>query len=107
LTGYKISANEPIDLRFLEINGREIDLEDGRKDLAKGSVLTTYQLGNSKDSLVVVFKTKNGLKPKLQVLEFSHDLQDNPWIKLKERDSISMPTPFVLNDAILVKKNLE
>ncbi len=107
LTGYKISANEPIDLRFLEINGREIDLEGGSKDLAKGSVLTTYQLGNSKDSLVVVFKTKNGLKPKLQVLEFSHDLQDNPWIKLKERDSISMPTPFVLNDAILVKKNLE
>ncbi len=107
LTGYKISANESTNLGFLEINGREIELEGGGKKLVKGSVLTNYQLGNSQDSLVVVFKTKNGLKPKLQILEFSNDLQDNPWIKLKERDSISMPTPFVLNDAILVKKNIE
>jgi hypothetical protein len=107
LTGYKISVNESIDLNFLKINGRIINVIDGEKKLQKGAVLTQYQLGNSRDSLVIQFKTKNGSKPKLQVLEFSHDLQSNPWIKLKERDSISMPTPFVLNDAILVKKNIQ
>jgi hypothetical protein len=45
----------------------------------------------------------------MEIFETSYDLYKNKAIKAVKdhmhlRDSVTMPTPFVLNDAVLVKK---
>lgn len=66
--------------------------------------LLTYHAANA-DTLIINFTTKN-TPPEIVLYESSYDLLDNPDLKVKHRDKTKMPKPFVLNDAVILKKTL-
>ena len=43
----------------------------------------------------------------MELLESSFDLMTNPLFDIKKRENWMMPTPFVLNDAVLIKEKIK
>jgi hypothetical protein len=43
----------------------------------------------------------------MQLLESSFDLMQNPLFEMTPRASWMMPTPFVLNDAVVIKERIK
>lgn len=68
--------------------------------------LLTYHVANS-DTLIINFTTSEQAPPEIVLYESSYDLLENPDLKVKKRDKSKMPKPFVLNDAVIVKKTLK
>jgi hypothetical protein len=66
--------------------------------------LTHYITDNSTTELTL--KVAPGPAIELTLLEASHDLLTNPLFKIDERPDNQIPKPFVLNDAILVRKTI-
>lgn len=67
--------------------------------------LLTYYVSES-DSLEVSYETTINYNPTFTILEYSFDLSDNPWVKIKKRPEVMMPKPFVFNDAIIIKQRI-
>lgn len=67
--------------------------------------LFTYHVAN-RDTLIIHFSTQEQEAPEILLYESSYDLLDHPDLKVKKRDKTKIPKPFVLNDAIIVKKTL-
>jgi len=43
----------------------------------------------------------------MDLMESSFDLMTNPLFKISKRASWMMPTPFVLNDAVVIKQKIK
>jgi hypothetical protein len=43
----------------------------------------------------------------LDLMESSFDLMNNPLFKMAKRADWMMPTPFVLNDAVIIKEKIK
>ena len=43
----------------------------------------------------------------MDLIESSFDLMTNPLLKVKPRSNWMMPTPFVLNDAVLIQQKIK
>ncbi|WP_121344937.1 M20/M25/M40 family metallo-hydrolase [Gillisia mitskevichiae] len=67
--------------------------------------LLTYHAANT-DTLLINFTTRDKVAPEIVLYESSYDLLDNPDLKVKKRDKTKMPKPFVLNDAVILKKTI-
>jgi len=67
--------------------------------------LLTYHAANA-DTLQINFTTKEVAPPEIVLYESSYDLLDNPDLKVRKRDKAKMPKPFVLNDAVILKKTI-
>ena len=67
--------------------------------------LLTYHAASA-DTLIINFKTKENTAPEIMLYESSYDLLDNADLKVKKRDKTKMPKPFVLNDAVILKKTI-
>ncbi len=63
-----------------------------------------YVVGNL--PLELEFSTPDKQKLDLDLVESSFDLLANPLIKMVPRKSGMIPTPFVLNDAIIIKQKI-
>lgn len=67
-------------------------------------LLTYYAVNN--DTLRLNFSLKQGIQPEITLFETSHDLLENPKLKVAPRTEEMIPRPFVLNDAVVVKKRI-
>ena len=94
-----------------EVNGLTADwylAKDNNYNVFKSrwsNRLLTYHAANG-DSLIINFTTKNKVAPEIVLFESSYDLLKNEALKVKPRDNKKMPKPFVLNDAVIVKKTI-
>jgi hypothetical protein len=43
----------------------------------------------------------------MELLESSFDLMTNPIFNMQKRENWMMPTPFVLNDAVVIRKQIK
>jgi len=59
------------------------------------------------DPLVLEFNINAAAIFDMQLLESSFDLMQNPLFKMNQRADWMMPTPFVLNDAVAIKKTIK
>ncbi len=71
-----------------------------------GNRLLTYHAANA-DTLLINFTTKENAAPEIVLYESSYDLLDNADLKVQKRDKTKMPKPFVLNDAVIIKKTIK
>jgi hypothetical protein len=81
--------------------------EQGRATLSgrKGSRLFTHFItDNDSTELSLRIATDEALE--LTLLEASNDLLSHPLFEVPARPADQIPKPFVLNDAILVKKTI-
>jgi hypothetical protein len=65
--------------------------------------LLTYYAAN-RDTLRLEFVIDPEKLPEFTIYEASNDLLKNPDLKVQAREKTMIPRPFVLNDAVIVKK---
>lgn len=100
---YDIFANEKMDLYNIRANGVSHLEQKGKIYEREGKRLLSYYVVDN-EPLVLEFNINAGTVLDMQLLESSFDLMQNPSFTMKKRADWMMPTPFVLTDAIAVKK---
>ena len=94
--------------KSLSFNGQRFPLNSSLKNTAqkiKSKELVRYYVSD-KDSLVVSYKVSKNQKVSFTVLEYSYDLLNHPQFKINKRADYMMPKPFIVTDAIIIKKEL-
>jgi hypothetical protein len=72
----------------------------------KGTIMNFYR--TSKDEIIEIeFMVDKNQVMDIDILEAKYDLFTNPQFKITPRTDLMMPTPFVLNDATVIKTNLK
>ncbi|MBD0725406.1 peptidase M28 [Flavobacterium sp. L1I52] len=102
---YDIFANEKMDLYNIKANGVSHLEQKGKIYEREGKRLLSYYVVNN-DPLVLEFNINAATVMDMTLLESSFDLLQNPMFHLRKRADWMMPTPFVLNDAIAIKKTI-
>ncbi|WP_298417331.1 M28 family peptidase [uncultured Kordia sp.] len=85
----------------LSINGLTVEKLNNR-----WRRLASYYVSDN-EPLEMSFTVTPNTKPELILYEASFDLMTNPLFSVPERAKNMMPRPFVLNDAVLVKKTIK
>lgn len=92
--------------KTLAFNGKAMDLSNSTDSYrgTKNTALVTYHMSKG-DSLHVAYSIEKNEKIRFQVMEYSYDLMENPEFKVIKRPDYTMPKPFVVTDAIAVKRS--
>lgn len=72
----------------------------------KGNNVVRYYVVDN-EPLLLEFYTKSNQNLNMEILESSFDLIENPVFKIPKRASWMIPTPFVLNDAVVIQQKLK
>ncbi len=94
--------------KSLSFNGQIFPLNNNLTNTAqkiKSKELVRYYVSD-KDSLVVSYEVSKNQKVSFTVLEYSYDLLNHPQFIINKRADYMMPKPFIVTDAIIVKKEL-
>jgi hypothetical protein len=99
---------EEVNFKSLSFNGQFFPLHNNLTNAAqkiKSKELVRYYVSD-KDSLVVSYEVSKNQKVSFTVLEYSYDLLNHPQFTINKRADYMMPKPFIVTDAIIVKKEL-
>ena len=105
-------TEEIVDFENFKVNGLEADgmapgenpLHVFKKRWAK-RLLSYYPVG--RDTLKLEFEVSNEKLPEIILYEASHDLLENADLGIVPREKGMIPRPFVLNDAVVIKKTIK
>ena len=89
----------------LKTNGASALDQQGSKYLRQDRAVLRYYIVNN-EPLELEFAIPKKTALGMSLMESSFDLMSNPLFDMEKRKSWMMPTPFVLNDAIIVKKKI-
>jgi hypothetical protein len=102
---YDIFVNGAVQINNLRANGvTAINFKSNISGKSNRKLLTYYVLDNLPLDLEFSINEKDKLD--LDLMESSFDLMTNSQFKLTLRKSWMIPTPFVLNDAIIIKEKI-
>ena len=90
------------------INGLEIEKKDGEQTVFNARVknrLFSYMVTESK-AIELNFTVPAAQKTTFEVFEVSFDLVGNNFFDIPKRQKTMIPKPFVLNDAIIIRKTI-
>ena len=99
---------EEANFKSLSFNGQFFPLNNNLTNAAqkiKSKELVRYYVSD-KDSLVVSYEVSKNQKVSFTVLEYSYDLLNHPEFTINKRADYMMPKPFIVTDAVIVKKEL-
>ena len=103
---YDVFANEDLDIQNFKANGLSLLGQKGSKYERKGKKLLSYYVVNQLP-LEIEFNVTASSVLDLDVMESSFDLLNNPLFSITKRANWMMPTPFVLNDAVIIKEKIK
>ncbi len=103
---YDIFANEKMDFYHFKANGVETIGQNGAIYERKGKKILSYYVVNN-EPLEMQFSLNISTLIDMELLESSFDLLSNPLFNMAKRTPWMMPTPFVLNDAVVVKQRIK
>jgi hypothetical protein len=104
---FYIKSQDSLRIKSITFNGEPFPLPKGKQELVwgKNETVLSYYLAQGVDSLhMEVSLDKAYDKPRFDLYEISTDLPDNPLFSLQPRTEEMMPKPFIVNDAIILKK---
>src|SRR5690554_3167066 len=98
-------STEDVSFHSLEFNGKKASVGDSTKLYrgTKNSALIRYYVSNN-DSLKVKLTAEKDSPISFRVMEYSFDLMTNPLFNIEKRPDYMMPKPFVITEAIAVKR---
>ncbi len=98
----------PFDFEAMKINGIPYDkkLNSGETIYHAEGTLLTYYLAQGVNELKVEIITSKGVKPQLELYDISLDLMRNKAFDIHPRTDDMMPKPFVINNAVVLKKKV-
>ncbi|GGA67333.1 aminopeptidase [Flavobacterium palustre] len=102
---YDIFANEKMDIYNIKTNGVSHLEQNGKIFKREGKKLLSYYVVDN-EPLLLEFNINVATVFDMKLLESSFDLMQNPLFNMKKRADWMMPTPFVLNDAVAIKKTI-
>ncbi|WP_029271160.1 M28 family peptidase [Flavobacterium sp. KJJ] len=103
---YDIFANPKMTFFNFKANGVSTSGEKGNRLEREGmKILCYYVVGN--EPLVLDFYINKSSVFDMDLIESSFDLMTNPLFQIKPRSDWMMPTPFVLNDAVLIHQKIK
>jgi len=105
----ELKSNTKLQFKSFSLNGQAFTKQKGEKyvlNTKKGKHLLSYYFTKPDETLTLEFTLEKGEKPDITMYLASYDLFTNPNFNVTPRTEIMMPTPFVLNDAIVIKKHL-
>jgi hypothetical protein len=96
-----------VEFQSLSFNGKEMPVATISKDYrgTKNRALINYYVSRG-DSLKVEFSVKKEASVSFKILEYSFDLLANSSFQIAERPDYTMPKPFVITDAIAIKRTI-
>ena len=101
-----VFASEKLKIHHLKANGiKNINQEGSFYKRKKSNVLNYYPINNK--PLTLSFQIHKDDKLDMDVMISSFDLLENPQFSIPKRPDSFIPMPFVLTDAIIVKKKLQ
>ena len=103
---YDIFANEKITFYNFKANGAKQLEQKGSKMNRNGKKIVSYYVVNN-EPLEMQFVIDKTAVFDMSLLESSFDLMYNPLFDMTPRASWMMPTPFVLNDAVVIKERIK
>ena len=98
---YDIFANEKMTLHNFKANGSKLIGQKGSLYKRNGKKILSYYVVDNLP-LELEFSIPKGQKLDMQLMESSFDLVSNPLFKIEKRKEWMIPTPFVLNDAVVI-----
>ncbi|MDI1254605.1 MAG: M28 family peptidase [Flavobacterium sp.] len=103
---YDIFANMKMNLLHFRANGVSTLGEKTSKYIRKDrKILTYYVVDNA--PLEMQFSIEKNTNLEMSLMESSFDLLENPEFSIAHRAAWMMPTPFVLNDAVVLKEKIK
>ncbi|RZJ54518.1 MAG: M28 family peptidase [Flavobacterium sp.] len=103
---YDIYANPKMTFYNFKANGVETSgQKSNRLERDDIKILCYYVVGN--EPLVLDFYINKSSIFDMDLIESSFDLMTNPLLNVKPRSEWMMPTPFVLNDAVLIQQKIK
>ncbi len=98
-------STEDVSFHSLAFNSKEAQVGSSGKMYrgTKNAALVRYYVSNN-DSLKVKFTVEKDIPVSFRVMEYSFDLMTNPLFKIEKRPDYMMPKPFVITEAIAVKR---
>lgn len=103
---YDVFANENLVIQNFKANGLSLLGQKGSKYERKGTKLLSYYVVDQLP-LEIEFSVAVNSVLDLDLMESSFDLMNNPLFQMAKRADWMMPTPFVLNDAVIVKQKIK
>jgi hypothetical protein len=103
---YDIFADEIMTFYNFKANGVTTLGQEGTELERKGKKLLSYYVVNN-EPLVLQFTINRATVLNMDVMESSFDLMVNPLFAMTQREDWMMPTPFVLNDAIVITQKIK
>ena len=101
-------VNDGVVFDFIEFNGQSIPLMKSFSKMPskiKSKELLRYYVSDA-DSLQVNYTVSKDTPVSFTILEYSYDLLENPLFSMDSRAEDMMPKPFVVTDAVVVKKTI-
>ena len=106
VTRYDIYANPKMTFYNFKANGVATSGEKGnRLQRVDSKILCYYVVGN--EPLEMEFYINKSTVFDMDLIESSFDLLSNPLLNVKPRENWMMPTPFVLNDAVMIQQKIK
>jgi hypothetical protein len=102
---YDIFAAEIMRFFNFKANGVSTLGQEGTELERNGKKLLSYYVVNN-EPLVLQFIINKSTILDMDVMESSFDLMVNPLFSMTPRESWMMPTPFVLNDAVIITQKI-
>lgn len=103
---YDIFANEKMAIHNFKANGVTTLGQKNSLYQRKGKkILSYYVVGNT--PLEMQFSVNSSTVFDMELMESSFDLMTNPLFGIAKRENWMMPTPFVLNDVVVIKQKIK
>ncbi len=99
-------AEEGTAFKTLSFNGQRLPLNNNEQDASqkiKSKELVRYYVSDN-DSLEVSYTIRKDYPVTFTVMEYSYDLLTHPQFSIHKRPDNMMPKPFVVTDAVVIKK---
>jgi hypothetical protein len=103
---YDVFANENLILQNFKANGLTLLGQKNSKYERKGKKLVSYYVVDQLP-LEIEFSITAARVLDLELMESSFDLMNDPLFQMAKRADWMMPTPFVLNDAVIIKEKIK
>lgn len=111
----ELLSNNVLHFKSFNMNGENLELTKGEDFLfttEKSKHILSYYFTREHETLDIIFSIAKEEIPDLEFYEASYNLFEHKLIKeitkgFKPRNAIMMPMPFVLNDAIVIKKKIK
>lgn len=103
---YDIFANENMDFYNFKANGASLIGWKEQKYRRNGKKILSYYVVDN-EPLQLSFTLDASTKLDMELMESSFDLLENEQFSVPKRPSWMIPTPFVLNDAVVIRKKIK